>query len=92
MSNYLVEYKSQSREVKENLTLQYFFQIKENWRPCSSNRRRGNIYNRFFLPTFDGSSISTKKAWMKELHDFFQLHPLPEREAIEIALFHLEGE
>lgn len=91
LSNYLAEYKSQSRAFKENITLQWFFRIKENQRPRHSNRRKGHIHNRSFLPTFDRSSTSTTKAWMKELDDLFQLHPVTEREATEIAVTHLEG-
>ena len=50
------------------------------------------MQNRFFLPTFDGSSTSIEKSWMEKLDDFFQLHPVSEREAIEIAALNLEGE
>ena len=54
LSLYLEEYKEQSRAFKEKLTLQQFFQIREERGSYSSNRRKRN--NRFYLPTFDGYS------------------------------------
>ena len=74
------------------MTFQQFFQIKENQRPRNSNIRRGHMQNIFFLPTFDGSSKITAKAWMEKLDDFFQRHPVAEAEAIQIVVLHLEGE
>ena len=53
LSLYLKEYKAQSRAFKEELTLQHFFQMKEERRSYSSNRRKR--HDRFYLPTFDGS-------------------------------------
>ena len=44
------------------------------------------------MPTFDGSSTSREKYWRKELDAFFQVHPVAEREVVEIAALHLEGE
>ena len=60
LSEYLSEYKSQPRALKENLSLQQFLQLKEERRSISSNRRKRH---RFFLPTFDGSSTSNLRAW-----------------------------
>ena len=42
------------------------------------------------MSTFDGSS--TTKYWTRKLDAFFLLHPMVEREAVEIAALHLEGE
>lgn len=50
------------------------------------------MQNRFFIPTFDGSSKSMTKAWMEKLYDLFHLHPIAEVEAIQIASLHLDGE
>ena len=44
------------------------------------------------MPTFDGSSSSTIKAWRKELDTFFMLHPVAEKEVVQIAALHLYGE
>lgn len=71
LSDYFLEYESQSQRFKEHLTFQEFFQIKENRRPRSYNRGRGckqgndlqHTIGKNFLPTFDGSSKSTKNTW-----------------------------
>ena len=54
LSLYLEEYKSKSRDFKEKLTLQQFFHIREERESYSSNIRMR--HNRFYFPTFDGSS------------------------------------
>ena len=82
LSEYLAEYKSQSRAFKVNLTLPQFIQLKEERRLCN---------NRFILYTFYGSTCTTR-AWRRELDAFFLLHPVVEREVAEIAALHLEGE
>ena len=90
LSLYIKEYKAQSRAFRENLTLQRFFKLNEERRSYSSNRRKR--HNRFYLPTFDGSSSSTVKAWRRELDAFFRLHPVAEEEAMQIATLHLLDE
>ena len=87
---YLEEYKAQSRAFKEKLTLQQFFKIKEERGSYSSNRRKR--HNRFYLPTFDGSSSRNVKAWRRELDAFFILHPVAEEEVVHIAALHLLDE
>ena len=44
------------------------------------------------MPTFDGSSTSTLRAWREELFTFFLKYPISEREAVEFVALHLEGE
>ena len=44
------------------------------------------------MPTFDGYSTSTVKAWRKELDIFFRLHPVAKGEVVQIATLHLYGE
>ena len=90
LSLYLEEDKAQSRSFKESLTLQELFELKEERRSYSCNRSKR--HNRFYLPTFDGSSSSTVKAWRKELDSFFMLHPVAEKEVVQIAALHLLGE
>ena len=87
LSKYLVEYKSQPRAFKETLALLQFIQLKEERR---SYNKRGIKGNRFLLPTYEGSS--TTRSWARELEAFFLLHPVVEREAVEVAVLHLEGE
>ena len=42
------------------------------------------------MSTFDGSS--TTKAWVSKLEAFFLIHPVVEKEAVEISALHLGGE
>ena len=48
--------------------------------------------NRFILSTFDGSLTCATEVWVKKLEAFFLLHPVVDRDAIEITVLHLEGE
>ena len=48
--------------------------------------------NRFLLSTFDGSITCAAKVWVKKLEDFFLIHPIVDKEAVEVAVLHLEGE
>ena len=48
--------------------------------------------NRSLLSTFDGSLTCVAEVWVKKLEAFFLLHPVVDREAIEITALHLEGE
>ena len=43
------------------------------------------------MPTFDGTSKHTAKAWVEKLDTYFQLHKVSEMKAIKIAELHLEG-
>ena len=44
------------------------------------------------IPSFDGSSKSTAKAWVKKLDTYFQLNQMIEADAIKLATLHLDGE
>ena len=87
LSEYLVEYKSQPRAFRETLAFPQFIHLEEERRPCGQGRIKGN---RFLLSTFDGSFAA--KVWARKLNAFFLLHLLVEREVVEIAALHLEGE
>ena len=87
LSDYLVEYKSQRRAFKKTLAFPQFIHLKEEMRPYGKGGIKGN---RLLLYTFDGSY--TAKDWARKLDAFFLLHPVVEREAVEIATLHLEGE
>ena len=65
---YLEEYKAHSRAFKEKLTLQKFVETKEERGSYNKNRRKS--HNRFYLPTFYGSSSINVKAWRRELDSF----------------------
>ena len=87
LSECLVEYKFQPRAFKETLAFPQFIQLEEEIRPCGQGRIKGN---RFLLSTFCGSSAA--RVWARKLDAFFLLHPVVEREALDIAALHLEGE
>ena len=70
ISDYLVEYRSQPRAFKETIYFPHFIQLKEEKRPCSK-RVKGNS---FMLYTFDLSS--TAITWVRDLEEFFLLHPV----------------
>ena len=89
LSEYLSEYKSKSRAFKEALALPHFIQLEEGKRPYSYGMMRGN---RFVLTTFYGSLKCAEKTWVMKLEAFCLLHPVVEREVVEIATLHLEGE
>ena len=81
---YLFQYKSQPRASKETLAFPQFIQLEEERSPSSTRRIKGN---RFLFSTFDGRSAA--KSWARRLSAFFLLHPVVEKEAVEIAA--LEG-
>ena len=87
LSEYLFEYKSQPRAFKETLAFPQFIQLKEERRPCSKGKIKGN---RFLLSTFDGTFVA--KSWARRLSAFFLLHLVVEKEVVEIVALHLEGE
>ena len=44
------------------------------------------------MPTFDGSSTSTFRARREELFTLFLKYPISDRDVMEFAVLHLEGE
>ena len=89
LSEYLTEYRVNPRAFQETLSFPKCIQQKEERRPHNYGMMRGN---RFLLSTFDGSLTCAAEVWVKKLEDFFLLHPIVDREAVEVAAFHLEGE
>ena len=57
----------------------------EERRPYGKGEIRGN---RLLLSTFDG--VTSARAWVKELEEILLLHPVAEKEAVEIAALHME--
>ena len=83
---YLIEYKSQPRAFKGTLAFPQFIQLEEERRPCSTRKMKGN---RFLLSTFDGSSSA--KDWARRLEELFLLHPVVDKEAVDIIALHMKG-
>ena len=100
MGNCFTEYQSYGREFREALTFHDFIQLKRDSRPRNHNRGKrhsqdGDVQctlGRFYLPTFDGSSKCSTKAWVEKLDISFQLNQMAEAEAIKVVTLHLEGE
>ena len=46
--------------------------------------------NKLTLPTFDGSSKTSARAWIHKLDTYLTLKPMSETEAIRFATMHLE--
>jgi hypothetical protein len=44
------------------------------------------------IPSFDGSSKCTARAWVQKLDTYYKLNQMTETEAISFATLHLEGE
>jgi hypothetical protein len=44
------------------------------------------------IPSFDGSSRCTARAWVQKLDTYYKLNQMTEAEAISFATLHLEGE
>jgi hypothetical protein len=44
------------------------------------------------IPSFDGSSKCTARAWVQKLDTYYKLNQMTETKAISFATLHLEGE
>ena len=84
--------------IKQNLIFnQYMNQKREagrpqhDRRPRMQNRDLKHAMNKLTLPTFDGSSKTTARAWIHKLDTYLTLKPMTETEAIRFATMHLEG-
>jgi hypothetical protein len=63
----------------------------------SSSSRGHNIdfirkVGKLTIPSFDGSSRCTARAWVQKLDTYYKLNQMTEAEAISFATLHLEGE
>jgi len=50
--------------------------------------KAGNIS----VPSFDGSSKCSTRAWVQKMDTYFQLNLMLEADAVKFAMLHLEGE
>lgn len=87
LDQYLSEYKSHFIAFRGATTFPQFIQQKEERRSYGKREIKGN---RFLLSTFDGDTLA--RAWVKKLEAFFLLHQVVEKEEVEIAALHMEGE
>ena len=100
MGDYFAKYQAYGQDFKDALTFHDFVLLKRDSRPRhhhmgNRHSRDGDMHRtmgRFHLPTFDGSSNSSAKAWVEKLDIYFQLNQMAETEAIKVAALHLDGE
>jgi hypothetical protein len=65
--------------------------------PQQQQQRGHNIdfirkVGKFTIPSFDGSSKRTTRAWVQKLDTYYKLNQMTESEAINFTTLHLEGE
>ena len=100
MGEYFAKYQAYGQEFRDALSFQDFVQLQRDSRPRDHHRGHRHYHeggtqrtvSRFHLPTFDGSSQCSEKAWVERLDTSFQLDRITEGEAIKMATFHLEDE
>ena len=97
---YIAEYLARGPAIRDLISFRDYVQLQRDSRP--HNFHRGNrrshdgglqrTVDRFHLPTFDGSSRRSEKAWVDKLDTSFQLDRVSERETIKMVTSHLEDE
>ena len=60
-------------------------------RTPSLNRELNYTIGKVIIPSFDGSSQMSANAWLQKLSPYFQLNPMVDKDALKMAIFHLEG-
>jgi hypothetical protein len=94
--DYYAEYQALGEDFQAAMSLQDFCSIKYRNRPKDQRGQQNKDLSRklgkLSIPTFDGSSRSTARAWVQKLDTYFQLNPMTEVEAIKFATLHLDGE
>jgi len=59
--------------------------------PWNHNFELQRIVGKLNIPTLDGVSRCTSRAWVQKLDTYFQLNPMLESEAIKFTTLHLDG-
>jgi hypothetical protein len=95
--DYWREYQAMGEDFQAAMSLQDYCNIKYRNRPREVNRGQQNDdlrrkVGKLTIPSFDGSSKSTARAWVQKLDTYFQLNTMTEDEAIKFATLHLDGE
>jgi hypothetical protein len=95
--DYLREYQALGDEFQAAMSLQDFCTIKYRNRPSDHNKGRQNKdlarkLGKLSIPSFNGSSKSTARAWVQKLDTYFQLNPMTKAKAIKFTTLHLDGE
>jgi hypothetical protein len=86
-------------EVRDVFPLpQYCAQRRDNarfrgdrgYRP-QQNNDLSRATRKITLATYDGTGDTSARAWVHKLDIYLSLRPMPEREAIQFAVLHLDG-
>ena len=95
---YLQEYRLLGDDFHSAMSFAEFCNMKSRNKPRGGNRNFNNNYElqrtmgKLTIPSFDGSSKSTARAWVQKLDIYFQLNQMIEVDAIKLATLHLDGE
>jgi hypothetical protein len=106
MAEYRREYASLGRDFQQDMTLVEYCGLRLRNRPREPQRggqqqqQQQPGHNLDFIckvgkltiPSFDGSSRCTARAWVQKLDTYYKLNQMTEAEAISFATLHLEGE
>jgi hypothetical protein len=103
IAEYRREYASLGRDFHQDMTLVEYCGLRLRNRPRELQRggpQQQQGHNMDFIrkvgkltiPSFDGSSKCTARAWVQKLDAYYKLNQMTETEAISFATLHLEGE
>jgi hypothetical protein len=103
IADYRREYATLGRDFHQNMTLVEYCGLKLRNHPREprkggSQQQQGHNMDfirkvgKLTIPSFDGSSKCTAKAWVQKLDTYYKLNQMTESEAISFATLHLEGE
>jgi hypothetical protein len=102
MAEYRREYAAMDHDFQRDMTLVEYCGLRLRNRPRDPQRgqqqQQGHNLDfirkvgKLTIPSFDGSSRCTARAWVQKLDTYYKLNQMTEAEAISFATQHLEGE
>jgi hypothetical protein len=103
IAEYRREYAALGRDFHQDMTLVEYCGLRLRNRPREPQRggpqqQQGHNLDfirkvgKLTIPSFDGSSKYTARAWVQKLDTYYKLNQMTETEAISFATLHLEGE
>jgi hypothetical protein len=102
IAEYRREYAALGHDFHQDMTLVEYCGLRLRNRPREPQRggqqQQGHNIDfirkvgKLTIPSFDGSSKCTARAWVQKLDTYYKLNQMTEAEAISFATLHLEGE
>jgi hypothetical protein len=103
IAKYWREYAALGQDFHQDMTLIEYCRLRLRNRPREPQRggqqqQQGHNIDfirkvgKLTIPSFDGSSRCTARAWVQKLDTYYKLNQMTEAEAISFATLHLEGE